>query len=47
MHVNTVFRLVKPVLDRNIFIFKVTLFMTRAKCELNTVFQSSLRIFNM
>jgi len=30
---NTVFRPVNPVLDRNMFIFKVTVFINRAKYE--------------
>jgi len=30
---NTVFRLVNPVLDRNMYIFKVTVFKKRAKYE--------------
>jgi len=33
MNMNTVFRLVNPVLDRNMFIFKVTVFIKQAKCE--------------
>ena len=44
---NNVFHLVNPVLDRNMFIFKVTVIMFRAKHEYNTVFCASLRIFNM
>jgi len=44
---NTVFRLPHPVLDRTMLIFKVTVLIKRAKYELNTVFHSSLRIFNM
>jgi len=35
---NHLFRLVKPVLDRNVFIFKVSVFMKRARYEcLNSV----------
>jgi len=30
---NNVFRLVNPVLDRNMFTFKVTVFIKRAKYE--------------
>jgi len=30
---NNVFRLVNPVLDRTMFIFKVTVFIKRAKYE--------------
>jgi len=30
---NTIFRLVNPVLDRNMLIFKVTVFLKRAKYE--------------
>jgi len=30
-NMNNMFRLVNPVLDRNMFIFKVTVFMKRAK----------------
>jgi len=30
---NTVFRLVNPVLDRNMYIFKVSVFIKRAKYE--------------
>jgi len=45
---NNVFRPVNPVSDRNMFIFKVTVYITRgAKYEYNTVFYASLRIFNM
>jgi len=33
MKMNTVFRLVNPRLDRNMFIFKVTVFINRAKYE--------------
>jgi len=33
MNMNTVFRLVNPVLDGNMFIFKVIVFINRAKCE--------------
>jgi len=44
---NTVFRLVNPLLDRNMFIFKLTVFIERAKYESNPVLKSSLRIFNM
>jgi len=44
---NHVFRLVNPVLDRNMFIFKVSLFIKRAKYEENFIFYYSLRIFNM
>jgi len=44
---NTAFRPVNPVLDRNMFIFKVTVFINRAIYEKNTVFYSSLHIFNM
>jgi len=39
---NYVFRLVNPVLDRNLFIFTVTVFIKRAEYEYNTVFHSSL-----
>jgi len=39
----TVFRPVNPVLDRNMFIFKVTVFVDRAKYEWNTVFYCPLR----
>jgi len=42
-----VFRLVNPVVDRKVYIFKVTVFIKRAKYELNPVLYSSLRIFNM
>jgi len=47
MNMNTVFRLANPVLDRNMFIFKVAVFIKRAKYQYNTVFSSTLRIFNM
>jgi len=30
---NTVFRPINPVLDRNMFIFKVTVFINRARHE--------------
>jgi len=30
---NMIFYLVNPLLDRNMFIFKVTVFIKRAKCE--------------
>jgi len=30
---NTIFRLVNPVLDRNMFIFEVTVFIKRAKYQ--------------
>jgi len=43
---NHVFRLLNPVLDRNMFIFKATGFIKRAKYEQNTVLYSLLRIFN-
>jgi len=33
MNINNVFRLVNPVLDRNMFIFKGTVFIKRAKYE--------------
>ena len=33
MNMNKVFRLVKPVFDRNMFIFKVTVFIKQAKYE--------------
>jgi len=39
---NTVFRLVNPVVDRNMCIFKVTLFIKWAQSEQNTVFYSLL-----
>jgi len=38
---------VNPVLDRNMFLFKVTVFIKRAKYEYKTVFYSVLRISNM
>jgi len=44
---NNVFRLVKPVLDKNMYIFKVTVFIKRATYEQSTILYSSLRIFNM
>ena len=44
---NNVFRPVNPVLDRNMFIFKVTVFRRRAKYEYNPVVYSLLRIINM
>jgi len=44
---NSIFRLVNPVLDRNNFIFKVIVFIKQAKYEYNTVLYASLRIFNM
>jgi len=44
---DNVFRPVNPVLDRNMFIFKVTVFINRVKYEYNTVFYASFRIFNM
>ena len=33
MNMNTVFRLVNPVFDRNMFIIKVTVFIKQAKYE--------------
>ena len=44
---NTVFRLVNPVLDRNMYIFKTIVFIKQARYEQNTVFYSSHRVFNM
>jgi len=44
---NTIFRLVNSVLDRNMFIFNVTVFIKWAKHEYNTVVYPTLRIFNM
>jgi len=41
-NMNTIFRPVNPVLDRNIFIFKVTVSMKRADYESNTVVYSWL-----
>jgi len=32
-NMNTIFRLVNPVFDRNMFIFKVTVFINRAEYE--------------
>ena len=32
-NMNNIFRLVNPALDRNMFIFKVTVFMKQAKYE--------------
>jgi len=46
-NMNNVFRPVNPVLDRNMCIFKVAVFINRDKSEYNTVFYASLRIFNM
>jgi len=42
-----VFRLVNPAYDRNPYIFKVDVFTKQAKYEYNTVFSSSLLVFNM
>jgi len=39
---NTVFPLVNPVLDRNMHIFKVTVFIKQAECELNTVLRGGV-----
>jgi len=44
---NIVFRPVNPVLDKKMYIFKVTVFINWAKYEKNNVFYVSLRIFNM
>jgi len=44
---NHVFRLVNPVFDRNTYKCKITGFIKRAKYEYDTVFYSSLYIFNM
>jgi len=44
---NNVFRAVNPALDGNMFIFKVTVFINRAKYEWKAVWYSSLCIFNM
>jgi len=46
-YMNNVFRLVSPVCDRNPYICKVNVFTKQAKYEWNTVFSSSLRVFNM
>jgi len=44
---NTVFRLVNPVYDTDMFIFKVDVFTKQVKYESNAVFVSSFRVFNM
>jgi len=44
---NNIFRLVNPALDRDMYIFKVTVFIKRTKFEYKTAFYSSLRMFNM
>jgi len=44
---NNVFRPLNPVVNRNMFICKVTVFLNRAKYEYNAVFYASLRRFNM
>jgi len=44
---NNVFRLVNPVLVRNMYIFKVAVFIQRATYESSTVFHSLLHMFNM
>jgi len=44
---NNLSRPVNPVYDRNPYIFKVNEFIKQAKYEQNTVFSSSLRVFNM
>jgi len=44
---NNVVRPVNPVLDRNMFIFKVTVCIKPAKYESDPVFYSLLRIFNL
>jgi len=44
---NNVFRLINPVYDKNPCIFKVNVFTKQTEHEYNTVFSSSLRIFNM
>jgi len=44
---NTVFSPVNPVLHRNMYIFKVTVFINRAKYKKNTVFFPSFRVFNV
>jgi len=45
--VNTVFRLVNSVYDRDTYIFKVTVFTKQAKYEYNPVFFSLFRVFNV
>ena len=44
---NNVFRLVNPVHDMDTYTFKVHVFKKQAKCEQNTVFVSSFRVFNI
>jgi len=44
---NTIFRPVYPVYDTDTFIFKVDVFTKQAIYELNTVFFSWFRVFNM
>jgi len=41
---NNVFRLVNPVYNMEMYIFKVTVFKKQAQYEWNTVFYSSLRV---
>jgi len=44
---SNVFRPVNPVSDRNMFIFKGSVFIKRAEYEQNLVCYASLRLFNM
>jgi len=44
---NNVFRLVSPVYDMDMYIFKLDVFTKQAKYELNTAFRSPTRVFNM
>jgi len=41
-----VFRLVNPVYDMHMYIFKVNVFIKQAQYESNPIFVSSLRVFN-
>jgi len=44
---NNIFRLVNPVYDMDMYIFKASVFTKQAKYELNTVLISWFRVFNM